>query len=214
MIAYKFLATGAVGPFTRFTWPVPSSAGPGRWVEAPDRRPEHGIHACRERDLAFWLDAELWRAELAEPAVEDRRQVVSARARLVERVPAWDAAAARGFAEACVWRARDRCARAMRSAFAGDAAALDRAATLAELRDGAAAICDARPPGALAAALSGYLAEAIEFLEGGDPACTAYIAARSAVVAAGGDEDAFGAEREQQGLLLARRLNLPRADGL
>ncbi|HET9596396.1 MAG TPA: hypothetical protein VFP65_12480 [Anaeromyxobacteraceae bacterium] len=182
MIAYKFLAPGAVGPFTGFSWPVPSAAAPGRWVEAPDRREEHGIHACRERDLAFWLDAELWRAELADPVTDAQRQVISPRARLLERIVAWDGAAARAFAEACLSRARELCA--------------------------------AKPSGPVSAALSGYLAEATEFLEAGDPACSAYISARSAVVAAGGDEDAFGAEREQQGILLARLLRLAAPHGV
>jgi hypothetical protein len=208
VIAYKFLAAGAIGPFTRFPWPLPSRGAPGRWVDAPDGRPEHGVHACRERDLAFWLDAELWRAELVEPAVDGQRQVVSPRARLVEQVVAWDAAEARGFAEACVWRARDVGATALRSAFPDDARALGRARTLLELGSAARGASSAGGTGTLPAALSGYLAEAIEFLEAGDPACAAYIAARSAVVASGGDESAFGAEREQQGLLLARRLGL------
>jgi hypothetical protein len=182
VIAYKFLAPGAIGPFTGFAWPVPSAAAPGRWVEAPDDREDHGVHACRERDLAFWLDAELWRAELADPVTDAQRQVISPRARLLERIVAWDAAAARGFAEACLSRARE--------------------------------LCTTRLSGTLAAALRGYLAEAAEFLEAGDPACSAYISARSAVVAAGGDEAAFGAEREQQGLLLARSLRLPPSGGV
>jgi hypothetical protein len=214
VIAYKFLAAGAVGPFTGFVWPAPSAAGPGRWVEAPDRRGDHGIHACRERDLAFWLDAELWRAELADPASDGQRQVVSPRARLLARIAAWDEHEARGFAEACLWRARDFCAAAIRDAFGGDARPLERATTLLELRSAAQAICAARTQGTLPLALCGYLAEAVDFLEAGDPACSAYISARSAVVASGGDEEAFGAEREQQGLLLARRLRLPPTDGV
>jgi hypothetical protein len=62
--------------------------------------------------------------------------------------------------------------------------------------------------GELPGALAGYIAEAVDFLMRGDPACSAYICARSAVVAAGGDEDAFGDDREQQAFLLAERLGL------
>jgi hypothetical protein len=209
VIAYKFLAPGAVGPFTGFAWPVPSAAAPGRWVEAPDRRDDHGIHACRERDLAFWLAAELWRAELVDPVSDAQRQLISPRARLLERIVAWDGAAARAFAEACLWRAREFCAAALRGEFAHDARKLEGATTVVELRTAASSVCASRASGTLAAALCGYLAEAAEFLEAGDPACSAYISARSAMVAAGGDEDAFGGEREQQGILLARRLHLP-----
>jgi hypothetical protein len=113
---------------------------------------------------------------------------------------------------ACIWRARDLSAMALRGAFAADAAALDRATTLLELGSAARALSSAGPPGTLAPALAGYVAEAIEFLDAGDPACAAYIAAKTAVAASGGDERAFGAEREQQGLLLARRLGLLRDD--
>ncbi|HET9553714.1 MAG TPA: hypothetical protein VFP50_12165, partial [Anaeromyxobacteraceae bacterium] len=68
MIAYKFLAPGAVGPFSGFAWPVPSGGGPGPWVAAGAGG---AIHACRTHHLPWWLDAELWAAEL-DGEVEER----------------------------------------------------------------------------------------------------------------------------------------------
>lgn len=207
MIAYKFLSPGAVAPFTARRWPLPESAGAGAWVEAPDDRSHHGVHACRVADLAFWVDAELWRVELAGPVLEGQRQIIGKRGRLVERVTRWDEAMARSFAEACAWRARDRAVASLRKAsLAEPSEQLAACSTLAELQSVSQRLA---PRGGLVAALAGYLAETADFLLAGDSACSAYISARSAVVAEGGDEDAFGAERELQGKLLAELLGLP-----
>ncbi|HEX9289400.1 MAG TPA: hypothetical protein VF904_07755 [Anaeromyxobacteraceae bacterium] len=206
MIAYKFLSPGAVAPFTGFHWPVPGPSGAGAWVEAPDELPLHGIHACRVADLAFWLDTELWRTELADPVVDAQRQIVGSRGRLLERISGWDEGMARTFAEACAWRARDRAVAALRgSALDAEADLLAGTSGISRLRSVSHALA---AHGGLPAALAGYLAETIDFLLAGDSACSAYISARSAVVAEGGQESAFGAEREEQSSLLAGRLGL------
>ncbi len=205
MIAYKFLAAGAKGPFTGFRWPVPSASRPGAWVEAPDERADHGVHACRPEDLAFWQDAELWRAELADPVAEGHRQVVSPRGRLLERVVAWDEALARSFGEACAFRARDRSAASLRAAGLDQAERLAAAASLGDLH---ATSKELASRGGLPARHAAYVAEAIDFLLEGDPPCSTYISARLAVVASGGDEDAFAAERRAQALWLTQRLGL------
>ncbi|HET7825985.1 MAG TPA: hypothetical protein VFK90_11660, partial [Anaeromyxobacter sp.] len=85
MIAWKFLAEGAVAPFTGFRWPAP-----GEWVAAPRGRADAWIHACRAGDLPHWLDRELWSIELDAPVRTARYQVASPRARLVARVAGWD----------------------------------------------------------------------------------------------------------------------------
>jgi hypothetical protein len=207
VIAYKFLSAGAVAPFTGSRWPVPGPTGAGAWLEAPDERPEHGVHACRVGDLAFWLDTELWRVELAEPLCEGQRQIIGPRGRLLERISRWDDDTARSFAEACAWRARDRSVAALRAAaFDDEASLLAGCSGLSELRSVSNEI-SAGGIG-LAAALAGYLAEAVDFLLAGDSACSAYISARNAVVAERGDEDAFGEERVAQAGMLAERLGL------
>ena len=59
MIAYKFLDAGTA-PFTGFRWPA------DEWVEVTTVAPcRGGVHACRVRDLPFWLGRDLWEIELA-----------------------------------------------------------------------------------------------------------------------------------------------------
>jgi len=207
VIAYKFLSAGAMAPFTRRPWPLPSPTGAGAWLNAPDDLPERGVHACRVRDLAFWLDSELWRVELDEPLHDGQRQIIGPRGRLLERISRWDEDGARGFAEVCAWRARDRAVAALRrAAFDEDAELLAGCSTLSNLRSASNGLSSRS--GGLPAALAGYLAETVDFLFAGDPACSAYISARSAVVAERGDEEAFGEEREEQSRMLAARLGL------
>ena len=206
MIAYKFLSAGATGPFTGFRWPVPEAERPGAWVEAADGRPEHGVHACRIDDLAFWQDVELWRAELADPVLEGHRQVFSERGRLLERVAGWNEVVARSFGEACIWRARDRAVSALRAAgfleeseqLAGCRSLPDVDARSRELSSGAG----------LPAGLAAYLKEALAFLVAGDSPCSTYISARAAVLASNGRESEFAIERQGQARWLAEHLGL------
>jgi hypothetical protein len=123
MIAYKFLADGAVGPFTRFAWPRPDPGGPA-WVSAPEgASDERWIHACRIEDLPYWLGAELWQVELADPVLEAVHQIASPRGRLVAQVTGWTRATAAEFGRACAFRARElalpRLAPAARDVLAG-----------------------------------------------------------------------------------------------
>jgi hypothetical protein len=142
--AYKFLAAGAVAPFTGFRW------RPGEWVEADGvdlcRR---GVHACRIRDLPLWLDDELWEVELDGTVVEQQRKIVAARGRLARRIDEWTPDAALEFGRFCARRTRlrvgflpvlsgyvgdvDRFVSEHRIAIAGFASA-----RAAELRDGPA----------------------------------------------------------------------------
>jgi hypothetical protein len=97
VIAFKWLSRGALAPFTGFRWPVD-----GSWVSAPPGAPEGaGVHACRIGQLAWWIGEELWRVELDGPVRERETQIEAPRARLLDRVTAWDPAA---FAKACVAR--------------------------------------------------------------------------------------------------------------
>ena len=101
MIAYKFLRSGSVGPFTGFRWV------PGRWVEATEAAPcASGVHACRLDDLPFWINDELWEVELDGDVVAGGRKIVAPRGRLVRRIEAWTAAASRDLGDAAASRAR------------------------------------------------------------------------------------------------------------
>jgi hypothetical protein len=98
VIAFKWLARGAVAPFTGIRWPAD-----GRWISAPQGAIEgSGVHACRVAQLAFWVGEELWRVELEGPVVERETEIEARRARLVEQIADWNPAA---FVEACAERA-------------------------------------------------------------------------------------------------------------
>jgi hypothetical protein len=113
MIAYKFLRTGRVGPFSGFRWP-----GPGHWVRVPGTVDacRRGIHACRVRDLPWWLGEELWEIELDGDVQPDEHKVIARAGRLRSQIEAWTPACAIEYGEACAWRARDHAVRALRSA--------------------------------------------------------------------------------------------------
>ena len=111
MIAWKFLAPGAVGPFSRLTWPTPSGSAPGPWVEASVHPCTSGIHACEVSDLPYWLHAELWEIELDGPVTRAGHKIVAPRGRLLRRIEAWNRSAMIAFCEACTDRVRDVAAR-------------------------------------------------------------------------------------------------------
>jgi hypothetical protein len=93
---YKVLEPGAVAPFTRFAWPE------DEWVEAEAIEPcRSGIHACRMRDLPYWLGPELWEIELDGDVTEQERKVVAGRGRLVRRIPEWNVGLLRDFTASC-----------------------------------------------------------------------------------------------------------------
>jgi hypothetical protein len=195
MIAYKFLCAGGVGPFSRYAWPLPGDGSAGAWVGSPGDALlcHNGVHACRVRDLPWWLHDELWEAELDGPFTAGRHKVIAPRARLLRRIEAWDAACAQRFADACAQRARDHAATALERADASVLAAdLRRATTTRELRDmirGAQAPKEAR----VAVTMAG---DAARRALGGAAVVTAYIAAHAASRAGG--TEAMAAEREWQ----------------
>ena len=104
--AYKFLRPGAVAPFTAVRWPRPEGDGPGAWLEATGVEPcRRGLHACAREDLPYWLQEELWEVELDGDVQRVGHKLVARRGRLVRRIGAWDAGAARAFSLDCAGRA-------------------------------------------------------------------------------------------------------------
>jgi hypothetical protein len=192
VIAYKFLARGAVSPFTGFRWPRPSE-----WVLAPPAREDAWVHACRVGDLPYWLDDELWRIELWEPVRAARYQIASARARLEARIEPWDPTLGREYARACALRARDL-------ALPHLAAPLRR--TLERIDDAAALGAAVERSGSRAAA-AGYLGDAARSATAGQPATASYVACVLAA-SVGDGLPAFEAERAWQARWLAERLDL------
>lgn len=113
MIAYKFLVAGRVGRFSQVRWPEP-----GVWMRAgspvvPCRR---GVHACRVRDLPWWLADELWEVELVNPTEVRSHKLVAPAGRLRDRIDVWTPDCAQEYAAACFWHARDLAVQALRRA--------------------------------------------------------------------------------------------------
>lgn len=132
MIAYKFLRAGRVGAFSGFRWPAP-----GRWVRVSDTVAmcREGIHACRVRDLPWWLAEELWEIELGGDVQPDEHKVIARAGRLRSRVEAWTPGCATEYGVACAWRARGHAVQALRRAgHVEPAQALATCGTLKEVR--------------------------------------------------------------------------------
>ena len=208
MIAYKFLREGRVAPFSKVTWPAP-----GAWLQAVGggRACDGRVHACRPEDLPDWMDTELWRVELDGDVRVDCGKLIADRGRLLERVEAWNAARAAGFADACTLSARDS---ALAVLSPGPVrAALEAGTTPGQLV--AAAAGAAGLPGREARA-AGYVGDTARHALGArsDPATApvhaavnAFIAAHAAAFAAG-DVAAAPREREALARWLAERLGL------
>jgi hypothetical protein len=206
MRAYKFLCAGAVGPFSRYAWPLPRDGRPGAWVIAPSGAGlcRGAVHGCRVADLPWWLQDELWAAELDGPVAAGRHKVMAPRGRLLHRVEGWDAACAQRFADACAWRARDHAARALeRDGAAGAAAELRAAGTLGEVRDQVQRMAAANGS-RRAVAMAGDGAKRALMAA---PVTAAYIAAHVAARVDGAA--ALGAERAWQAEWLRSKLGLP-----
>ena len=190
MIAYKFLERGAIAPFTRFAWPTD-----GRWIDARKSGDGGGIHACRARDLPYWVSDELWRVELSDPVREREAQIEAARGRLVIRVAEWNP---RDFAAACAFRARDLALQAL----ADDT--LAQASTLDELIAAARSISAADR---FEAEMIGYIVDAAVRAKEAHAGSASHTAAVAAV-ALHGTEAAFEEERAWQAKLLVDSLKL------
>jgi hypothetical protein len=191
VIAYKFLRQGAVAPFTGFHWP-----GPEVWVAAPPVV-EAWIHACRHKDLSYWLGDELWRIELEAPMREERYQVASPRARLLERVTEWNPDLGVAYARSCALHAMEGVLPQL---------APDLQRSLAGLED-LTAIADAAKRATPASMPSAFLADAALWALRFGPGPASYAAVRL-VTSTGGGLASFEAERAWQAAWLTRRLGL------
>jgi hypothetical protein len=110
VLAYKFLGERRVARFSGTPWPLPGDAD--GWVRAgrPLELCRRGVHACPAVGLPFWIDAELWIAELDGDLLDVGTVLVAERARLVRRLDGWDAGLREAFAAACVEHAGGRMA--------------------------------------------------------------------------------------------------------
>ena len=213
MLAYAFLAKGAIEPLSGFAWPAPKAGEEGTWVSA-DAAPSEALRGYPAPDLPYWLDEELWRVELAGALTERDHLLIAERARLHVRIDAWTDALAWRFVAACARRVARRTAAALREAGRTDAAErLDDARDLAELELAGSSAADQTSP---AGTLAGYVADVCFYArDAGAGARAAGVAAKmSAYALADEDEDARAhderlvEERAWQSTWLVDRLRL------
>ena len=205
--AYKFLDPGRVGPFSGHAWPSPNG-GPGDWVraEGPIEPCRHAVHACRVRDLPFWIRPELWEVELEGAIVEHDTKVAAEAGRLVRRIEAWNEDLGAELKTNCAFRARAHVVLALGGPD-GEGARLAAASTLEELHDEAARL--ESEGSERAREVAGYAKDAAFMASWEWPATLCFIAAHAAGYSGGAE--AMAAERAWQAGWLAERLGLSAA---
>ena len=216
MIAYKFLKRGAVGRFSGYRWMTPTPSSAGEWLSSEGELHlcGKGIHACTTQHLPYWIDDELWIAELEDPVTAEGEMVLSHRGRLLGQIDAWNMISQRAFGEICAWRTRDIAIGALREQELGHAAgkfALCQSLTDLERLTSEVATGDRDLPDHIV----GYVADAVQLALNCVPEVAAYVAAHAAgyVAAHGrtkGPDYRFGVvkERRLQALWLNAALNL------
>jgi hypothetical protein len=201
VIAYKFLRSGRIGPFSAFQWPEP-----GVWVHAQRSLAacKRGVHACRPRDLPWWLADELWEIELDGHVQPDQHKIVAPAGRLRAQIDAWTKACAQEYADACAWRAQERAVQALtRAGRRQEANELTTCATLDEALLATRKLADAIPEARPSLTIAGD--GAFRALTGAPPT-SAYIAAHAARRLDG--PAGYAAERAWQSDWLVARLGL------
>jgi len=185
------------------TWPLPTEAGPGEWLEVEGKiQPcENGLHVCRPDDLIHWLGPEIYTVEVdpAELVIDDDKVVVR-RARLLAKTP-WCRAIWATFAADVA----ERVLPIFEERFPGEdrprkAIAAARAASAAYAAADAASAAYAAAYAAYAAARAAYAAAAAA-----RAASAAYAAARAAYAAADAAADAASAARAAYAAYAAAR---------
>jgi len=201
MIAYKFLRSGRIGPFSAFQWPEP-----GVWVHAaPDLVAcKRGVHACRPSDLPWWLADELWEIELDGEVQPDEHKIVASAGRLRSQIEAWTPACAQEYADACAWRAQERAVEALaRAGSRPEAWQLAACATLDDVLVATRRLAGEIPGARISLTMAGD--GAFRALTGAPPT-SAYIAAHAAMRLDGAA--GYAAERAWQSQWLVERLGL------
>jgi hypothetical protein len=204
VIAYKFLRSGRTGPFSAFQWPEP-----GVWVHsARDLAAcKRGIHACRPRDLPWWLADELWEIELDGHVRVDEHKIIAPAGRLRSQIDGWTPECAQEYADACAWRAQERAVQALtRAGHRHAARQLATCPTLDDVLVAARQLAEDIPETRISLTIAGD--GAVRALTGAPPT-SAYIAAHAAMRLDG--PVGYAAERAWQSHWLVERLGL-RAD--
>jgi hypothetical protein len=209
MRAYKFLEADGSSIWSGTPWPLPSSGGPGPWVESDRVDPcRAGIHACRADALAYWLRDTLWEIELDGEIVEARHKVAARRGRLVRPIDDYPVAM-RELNVVCAWRARDHAAGPLRAAGEDELAdRFERCTTMDQLDALGADVTDRLDPETRAAKAAMLAVDTATFALSGPPPEPPFIAACAAGYAADDFDAAYSRERRFQSDWLGERLGL------
>lgn len=108
VVAYKFLASDRTASFAQVRWPEPGTDGGWVFASAAVGTCRRAVHACRAKDLAYWLGQRLWRVELADQVTESATKIVAERGRLLEPVGGWPEVCP-AFIDDCVTRLAELC---------------------------------------------------------------------------------------------------------
>jgi hypothetical protein len=213
MLAYAFLAEGAVEPLSGFAWPTPRQGSEGAWIDAQSA-PREAVRGYPSAELPYWFDDELWSVELAGTVAGSGHVLLAERARLLDRITEWSDQLAWEFVASCAQRVAREAAAAFREYGQADAAAqLEAAPTLTELESAASSA--AVQPGR-AGTLAGYLTDVCFYSrDAGNGARAAGVAAKMSAYAfaadaeeAAGADERVAAERAWQSAWLVDRLGL------
>ncbi len=100
---YKFLKEDGLSTHADHPWPLPTATEPGAWVEVEGEliACRNGLHSCTEKNLVRWMAPHLYRLEYDGEVIDDDEKSFGRRARLVERIDAWNDRTARLFAVDC-----------------------------------------------------------------------------------------------------------------
>jgi hypothetical protein len=213
VLAYAFLAKGAVEPLSGFDWPTPEEGDQGSWLDE-STAPREALRGYPVGDLPYWLDEELWRIDLDGAVAERVHVFLAKRARLRSRVERWSEPLAWELVGACARRVARAAAVALREEGRAEAAArLEGARDLGEVeRAGLAAAEHGSPAGRLA----GYVADVCFYArDAGVAAHAAGVAAKMSAHALAGDardaqryDERLTQERAWQAAWLVDRLGL------
>jgi hypothetical protein len=205
VLAYAFLAEGAVEPLSGFAWPTPPEGEPGAWVDA-DTAPREALRGYLSGDLPYWLDDELWNIELEGAAAERPHLLLAERGRLLGQVDAWGSPLAWEFVDACARRVARGAAAGLRKEGRPEAAvSLEEAGDLEALQQATSAAADQPGP---AGTLAGYAADVCFYARDSSvPARAANVASKMTAYALAGDIT-DETERAWQATWLADHLGL------
>lgn len=85
---YKFLKADGHAPYSGVKYHLPKGSRPGKWMPLVERLEEcvSGYHACREEDLAKWIEDRLFECELSGNIREFKDKVCAQQIRLIREV--------------------------------------------------------------------------------------------------------------------------------